>query len=103
MTVGFDPRCSNCDEQLPMGSKHMDPCPKCGTVRLIRRDDAHRQKLKLDYARDRLLIKLCETLRHMPFDCSPAGATILRRKLECAEVVFEQRLDEHYPDPQELT
>ena len=58
--------------------------------------------MRLDYARDRLLLQLCATLRYMPFDCSPIGANMLRKDLEASEILFKRRLDELYPDPQEL-
>lgn len=59
-------------------------------------------RMRLDYARDRLLLQLCYTLRYQQFDCSPTGANMLRKDLEVSENLFKSRLDEHYPDPQEL-
>lgn len=56
---------------------------------------------RLDYARDCLLLKIAHTLLHMPFNCSPTGAQMLRRDLETSADVFQLDLEAMYPDKEE--
>ena len=59
---------------------------------------SHKPQLRLNYARDRLLLQLCATLRHVGFDCSPTGKALLCEELEATEIVFKRRLDELFPE-----
>lgn len=54
--------------------------------------------MRLDYARDRLLLRIASTMRHMSFDCSPTGKMLLCQELEAAERCFESRLNEFHEE-----
>jgi len=58
-------------------------------------------QVRLDYSRDRLLLKIAETLQHVTLDCSPAGAMQLHQELKGPTMLFERDLDTLFPDAEE--
>jgi hypothetical protein len=53
---------------------------------------------RLNYARDRLLEALADSVRTILVDPSPAGKWAKARELEAHTELFMARLDEEYPE-----
>jgi len=58
-------------------------------------DMSHHPQLSLDYARDRLLIKIAQGLEVL---LVRADAIQTSTQVEAAEILFVERLDELFPD-----